>query len=357
MEQPAMAVWALTARGCDLGRRLTAELGSSLFVPQKYAAHPTERAFQHFASAFPEQFSRFQHHVCIAATGIVVRCLGPLLRDKTTDPGVVVLDQEGRFAVSLLGGHLGGANDLARRLARICGGQAVITTATDTAGLPALDLLARDLGLVADRPERFATLAAALLDGERIQIFDPDSLLWPRLSELGFAGLFKTIGEPISWRKDIPGVWVSWRRPPDEQARLGLHPRRLVAGLGCHRGVSATSITDFVHEVFDANRLALPSLAALGTVQARHGEPGVHSAAATLGVDVAFFSPEQLQAVWTPNPSEAAARLVGTKSVCEAAAMLLAETDTLVVTKTKGAALTLAVALRSRPGDLRDFPE
>lgn len=351
-----MAVWALTSRGCDLGRRLAAELGSSLFVPQKYAAHPTERAFQHFASAFSEQFSCFQHHVCIAATGIVVRCLGPLLQDKTTDPGVVVLDQEGRFAVSLVGGHLGGANDLARRLARICGGQAVITTATDTAGLPALDLLARDLGLAADRPERFATLAAALLDGASVQVFDPESLLWPRLSGLGFAGLFKKIGVPSSWRENLPGVWVSWRRPPRGHAQLGLHPRRLVAGLGCHRGVSAASITDFIHEVFETNGLSLPSLAALGTVQVRSGEPGLHAAATALGVDTAFFSPEQLQTVWTPNPSEAAARLVGTKSVCEAAAMLLAETDTLVVTKTKGVALTLAVALRSHPGNLHDWP-
>ena len=361
-----IAVWALTARGCDLARRIAAGLGAILFVPEKYATDYGERTFHRFASALSEHFCRFRHHVCVAASGIVVRCVGPLLRDKTTDPGVVVLDQEGRYAVSLVGGHLGGANDLARRVARITRGQAVITTATDTAGLPALDILARELGLVADRPERFAILAAALLDRATVQVLDTEDRLWSRLCEMGHEELFERVPDAGAWRDDRPGIWVSWKRPParlfgesvgeplGEPAVLGLHPRCLVAGLGCHRGVSGASITAFVREVFDNNELALPSLAALGTVQARFEEPGLRSAAAALGADVTFFSPEQLQAVRTPNPSETAARLVGTKSVCEAAALLLARADTLLVAKTKGVALTLAVALRRDPTGLCD---
>ncbi len=361
MEPSSIAVWALTSRGCDLARRIAVGLGAILFVPEKYAC-PHERTFHRFTSALSEQFFRFHHHVCVAASGIVVRCVGPLLRDKTTDPGVVVLDQDGRYAVSLVGGHLGGANDLARKVARITAGQAVITTATDTAGLPALDLLARELGLVADRPERFAALAAALLDGQTIQVLDPEARLWPRLTGVGHGKLFELVPDAGAWREDRPGVWVSWRRPPagslgapaGEPSVLGLHPRCLVAGLGCHRGVSQASITTFVREVFERNGLALASLAALGTVQARSLEPGLRSAATALGADVTFFPPEQLQAVRTPNPSETAARLVGTKSVCEAAALLLARSETLLVSKTKGVNLTLAVALRHGPDDLRD---
>jgi cobalt-precorrin 5A hydrolase len=118
--------------------------------------------------------------------------------------------------------------------------------------------------------------------------------------------------------------------------------------------VSEAAITTFVRDVFDKNGLALASLTALGTVQARAAEPGLRSAATALGVDVAFFSSEQLQAVRTPNPSEAAARLIGTKSVCEAAALLLARADSLVVAKTKGVELTLAVALHHDPNGLRE---
>ena len=356
-----IAVWALTSRGSDLARRIAAALNATLFLPEKYAAPSGELPFRLFSSAFPKNFFRFRHHVCVAASGIVVRCVGPLLRDKTLDPGVVVLDQEGRHIVSLVGGHLGGANDMARKVARITGGQAVITTATDTAGLPALDILARESGLVADRPERFAALAAALLDGEIVQVLDPEDCLWTRLREMGSGELFERVPDAGAWRDDRPGLWVSWKRPPvrtdGDPAVLGLHPRCLVAGLGCHRGVSATSITDFVHEVFDKYGLALPSLTALGTVQARSAEPGLHAAVAALGVDVAFFPPDQLQAVRTPNPSETAARLVGTKSVCEAAALLLARTESLIVAKTKGADLTLAVALLDDSGGLCQFKD
>ncbi|SMP39157.1 cobalt-precorrin 5A acetaldehyde-lyase [Desulfonatronum zhilinae] len=366
VDSSSTAVWALTSRGCDLARRIAVGLDAILFVPEKYATDSGERTFHRFTSAFSEHFFRFRRHVCVAASGIVVRCVGPLLRNKTSDPGVVVLDQDGRHAVSLVGGHLGGANDLAREVARISGGQAVITTATDTAGLPALDILARELGLVADRPERFAALAAALLDGEIVQVLDTEDCLWTRLCEMGHGALFERVPDVEAWRDDRPGIWVSWKRPParhfgesigeplGEPAVLGLHPRCLMAGLGCHRGVSEASITAFVREVFDKNELALPSLAALGTVQARSVEPGLRSAAAALGADVTFFFPEQLQAVRTPNPSETAARLVGTRSVCEAAALLLARADTLLVAKTKGVALTLAVALRRAPTGLCD---
>ena len=86
--------------------------------------------------------------VCIMAAGIVVRTVAPLLRDKYQDPAVVVCDERGRFAVSLLSGHLGGANDLARRVAELTGGQAVLTTASDVLGRTALDLWCRDLGLI-----------------------------------------------------------------------------------------------------------------------------------------------------------------------------------------------------------------
>lgn len=347
--QSLTAVWALTARGGELGRRLAAELGSPLFMPQKYAIHPEDQPFLRFSAAIAEHYFRFQHHVCIAATGIVVRCIGPLLRDKATDPGVVVLDQEGRYVVSLVGGHLGGANDLARRLALVSGGQAVITTATDTAGLPALDLLARELGLAVDRPERLSALAAALLDGEIVQVLDPESRFQPKLRALGHADLFEWIPEVASWNGDQPGIWVSWRRPPAGEAVLGMHPRCLTAGLGCHRGVSESAITAFVHDVFDRSGLALSSLAVLATVRARTGEEGLRRAADTLGVQLAFFAPEELRVVSTPNPSATAARLVGTPSVCEAAALLSARTDQLLVPKIKGEALTLAVALRDGP--------
>ena len=103
--------------------------------------------FPRLSEAFREAFAQGENLVCVMAAGIVVRGIAPYLKGKDTDPAVVVVDEAGRFAVSLLSGHLGGANDLARRVAEVLGGTAVITTATDVQGLPALDVLAVAQGL------------------------------------------------------------------------------------------------------------------------------------------------------------------------------------------------------------------
>lgn len=352
------AVWGLTAQGCTLARSLAAELGAVLFVPPKYAGHAAERTFDRFGQSLGAEFSAFQRHVCVAATGIVVRCIAPLLINKATDPCVVVLDQNGRFAISLVGGHLGGANALAVKVARLTGGQAVITTATDCAGLPALDLLARDLDLVPAPARRWKTIAAALLDNEAVQLHDPDDRLWPSLREQGHAQRFTPVVDAARWREGQPGIWVSWRNDvPGPTARtLCLHPRCLVAGLGCHREVTAEEIVAFVEDVFTRSGLALQSLAVLGTVRARSGENGLHTAAAKLNVDLDFFSIQQLQSVPVPHPSPAAKRLIGAASVCEAAAMILGRTSSLILPKVKGRNLTLAVARRNHAAHFRDKP-
>jgi cobalamin biosynthesis protein CbiG len=129
------AIIYITDNGLSLAQRLTA-LASDVKIVK-------------FASGVvTELWSKYEALVFIMASGIVVRTIAPLLRDKKTDPAVVVLDEAGKFAVSLAGGHLGGANELASEVARFLGGEAVITTASDVNGLPSLDLWARDHGLI-----------------------------------------------------------------------------------------------------------------------------------------------------------------------------------------------------------------
>ncbi|MCI5141596.1 MAG: cobalamin biosynthesis protein CbiG, partial [Candidatus Electrothrix sp. ATG1] len=106
----------------------------------------------------------YDHLICIMATGIVVRSIAPLLQDKAVDPAVVVCDEQGRFAISLLSGHLGGGNALARKIAELLGGQAVITTASDVLGHTALDLWCRDLGLAVSDKQRLTCVMAKLVN-------------------------------------------------------------------------------------------------------------------------------------------------------------------------------------------------
>ena len=130
-----IAIVAITGEGVALGQRLKQLLPAShLYLPQKFAAGP--KPGEHpFSSAAREVvrdiFHRYRHLVLIMAVGIAVRLIASEIRDKHQDPGVVVVDDAGSFSVSLLSGHEGGANELARKIASLLGANAVVTTASE----------------------------------------------------------------------------------------------------------------------------------------------------------------------------------------------------------------------------------
>ena len=148
-----------------------------------------EATFSRPADAFREAFAKGHNLVCIMAAGIVVRSIAPSLKGKDTDPAVVVVDEAGRFAVSLLSGHLGGANELARRVATVLGGTAVITTATDVHGLPALDLLAVAEGLTIENLAGVRLIHMALLEGRTVRLVDSQGCFIRRI--IGLSGVIQ----------------------------------------------------------------------------------------------------------------------------------------------------------------------
>src|SRR5208337_3771927 len=175
------AIFALTLKGAELAARISALIpGSTCLCNYRYAL-PGMTLFGHISEVFPSIWGECDSLVCIMSCGIAVRMVAPLLKDKTVDPAVVVLDQDGRFAVSLVSGHIGGANDLARKVASITGGQAVITTASDLQDKPAIDLAAKSAGLQIENREILSRIEAAILDEEAMWVFDPDGLLLKHL--------------------------------------------------------------------------------------------------------------------------------------------------------------------------------
>ncbi|EFK09443.1 protein CbiG [delta proteobacterium NaphS2] len=293
-----------------------------------------------------ENFSRYPNHIFIAAAGIVVRAVSPHLTSKDRDPAVIVLDQEGKYVISLLSGHLGGANDLARKIAPLTGGEPVITTATDTAGIPSMDLLAKEKGLIIFNLEAVKSVNMALLMGETIQIYDPEDHLGLKTVNLAGCAVEQVLREG-RWRRKTPGVWVTWKNERAETLpkRLILHPRSLVAGVGCNRGTGSREILDHITRTFRANGLALGSLKCLTTIEAKRDEEGLLTAARELGVRLFFFSPPEINAVHVPHPSDVVKNHMGVSSVCEATALLKSHGTRLLVPKTKSPNVTLAVAL------------
>ncbi|MFC8093689.1 precorrin-3B C(17)-methyltransferase [Streptomyces sp. NPDC057301] len=247
-------------------------------------------------------FAECEQLVCFLATGAVVRLVAPLLGDKATDPGVVCVDEGGRFAVSLVGGHGGGANELARQVGELLGAQPVVTTATDAVGLPGLDTL----GLPVEGD--VAGVSRALLDGEPVAL--RAEVAWP-LPPL-----------PVG----AEGAYVV--RVTDRLVERGaerevvLRPPSLVVGVGASKGAPVDEVLGLIESTLGEAGLSLKSLAELATVDAKADEPGIVEAAERLGVPVVTYSAEQLSGVEVPNPSDAPLAAVGTPSVAEAAALV-----------------------------------
>lgn len=336
-------ILALTPKGAVLARRLCRSLaGSQCWLSQTQAGEPGDLVFVSLSQALKEAFARGENLVCVMATGIVVRSIAPFLKSKATDPAVVVVDEAGQFAISLLSGHLGGANGLAREVAQVLGSTPVITTATDVQGLPALDLLAMEHGLTIENLAEVRVLAMALLEGRPVRVVDPQGYL----AELVAANPERFIPElDLDRALSIPGpaVYVGFRERPWPADWLRLRPRNLVAGMGCHKGTPEKELIDFIEYTFQQAGLSLLSLKALATIEAKKEEPGLRMAARSLGVEFLWFTAQELEAMPAPNPSARVARHMGVVSVSEAAALKAGGVE-LIVPKRKAANATLAVA-------------
>ncbi|WP_328783679.1 precorrin-3B C(17)-methyltransferase [Streptomyces canus] len=278
-------------------------------------------------------FAECEQLVCFLATGAVVRLIAPLLGDKARDPGVVCVDEGGRFAVSLVGGHGGGANELAREAGELLGAEPVVTTATDAVGVPGLDTL----GLPVEGA--VAAVSRALLDGEPVALHNES--LWP-LPPLPVAG------------EGAYGIRVTDRLVELSEQEVVLRPPTLVVGVGASRGAPTEEIVELVEGSLRQAGLSARSVAELATVDAKAQEPGIVAAAERLGVPLVTYSAEELAAVGVPNPSDAPLAAVGTPSVAEAAALIGG--GELLVPKRKSAArpamATCAVVRRPARGRL-----
>ncbi|MFF2386803.1 precorrin-3B C(17)-methyltransferase [Streptomyces sp. NPDC058108] len=239
--------------------------------------------------------------VCFLATGAVVRLIAPLLGDKTTDPGVVCVDEAGRFAVSLVGGHGGGANELAREVGGLLDAEPVVTTATDAVGIPGLDTL----GLPVEGD--VAGVTRALLDGEPVGLHAESAWPLPALP-LGAEG--------------SRTVRVTDRLVPPAEGLVILRPPSLVVGVGASKGAAVDEVAGLVEDALRDAGLSARSVAELATVDAKSEEPGIVGAAARLGVPLVTHPAAELAAVDVPNPSGAPLAAVGTPSVAEAAALV-----------------------------------
>ena len=260
-------------------------------------------------------FTAYDALVFVGAVGIAVRAIAPFVQNKSTDPAVVAVDEAGRFAVPLLSGHLGGANDLARRIGRLCGAVSVITTATDVNGVFAVDEWARRQGCAVVNQDAIKTVSGRLLAGELVRVRCP----WP------IAGAAPA-GVELTGQKEAQ-VCVAVRGSAEADA-LRLAPRIVALGIGCRKNSGV-----WEQSIFGA-----------ASIDVKENEPGLLAFCAAHGWPCRFYSAAALGAVeGTFTASAFVARTVGVDNVCERSAVLRSG-GTLLHRKETIGGVTMALA-------------
>ena len=286
---------AFTERGITLASRLAEFLGGRVNVPARFAREGVsvidgtlcDWAGRNWEGAL----------VFVGACGIAVRAIAPHVTSKLHDPAVIVVDEAGKFVIPVLSGHIGGANELARRIAGFLDAQAVITTATDINSLPAVDEWAVKNDCAIQNPEAVKHISGALLDGH-------------------------SVGVAVTC-EDIPAPFP---------VTLWLRPRVLVLGAGCNRGTNPAEFEESALDFLKGAGVSVLSLRALASIDLKKDEPAMKAFAEKHGVPFLTFGADELQALQGKfTASETVRHFTGTDNVCERSAVLAAGEGAVLV--------------------------
>lgn len=336
-----VGIVAFSEKGGQLALRLQDAFRKENWQAEGFLFRRYEKAgllpFDDLSSLTGSLFARTDFLIFVGACGIAVRAVAPFLRSKMTDPGVLAVDECGVYVVSLLSGHVGGANALAEKTARLLGAEPVITTATDRGGIFAADTWAVQNGLRILYPERIKQISARLLAGEPVG-FDTDFPIDGRLAP-GLTSGDAESGIVVCY----PGCEKESRFP----VTCVLHPTDLVAGMGCRKGISFSALQAFLLSVLDEYGLAAARIGKLCSISRKSREPGLAELAAWLQVPFATYPAARLNAaVGSFAASAFVEQRTGTDNVCERSACLGSGNGEKIIGKQVRDGMTLAVYRR-----------
>lgn len=345
-----VAVFCLTPGGVRLAQRLRAQMSLTCFTSEKLLASGFIAFDGSFGETLHEAFRHYRALVVIGAVGITVRTIAPLLNDKLTDPAVVVIDERGQHVISLLSGHVGGANALTCHLAGLLGADPVITTATDVNQMAALDMLATQLdATMQDFRHTVKTVNQMLISDRKVGLWwdTPFHHDRERCDVRGFIPLDSLDTRPeldalvcISLRDSLPECLSEWALPVYK-----LVPRRAIAGIGCRRNTTLPVLMTLLTQQLAENHLDPLALRAIGSVDIKKDEPALQQLALHWHIPFELFSVEMLRRHESRFPaSEFVRQTLGVGSVSQPVAWLMSEGQLVGTTlRQQGVTITLGV--------------
>lgn len=327
-------LFTFSRQGVQTSKRIMASLSPAwdclLYAPEKYTEEGVQALTRDLACETGSRWAQVDALIYVAACGIAVRAIGPWLRDKTRDPAVICVDVKGCFAISLLSGHIGGANSLARTIAEAIGAIPVITTATDLNQRFAVDEWACKHGFVISSLAAAKAVSAAILEGD--VPFQSDGPVNGPLPP----GLIPGQDGPV-------GLCFSTRTKEPFDTTLRLIPKALVLGIGCRRGTSKAQILTAIEALFTQHGLDPRAIKACASITLKADEQGLVEACAHLGLPLVFHTPEALAALtgeFTASPF--VQHITGVDNVCERSAAMGG--GRIIIKKTAREGVTLALA-------------
>ncbi len=325
-----IAIFAYSRGGCAAARRVLSALPEARACA--YAMPRFEEAgfLPLSREVYRESFSSADALIFIGACGIAVREIAPYLASKKTDPAVLCIDEKMRFVIPLLSGHIGGANDLSRRLAGALGASAVITTATDVNGKFAVDAWAAKNGCAISSMPLAKKVAAEILEHDV-----------PLVSEFPIRGALPN--GVVEGDTGTLGILIGVHTKAPFAQTLRLVPRILHIGVGCRKGISKETVEAAIQTVLASHNLDLNAVKGVYSIDLKRQEAGLLAACKEHDWPATFYTAEELQAVAGEfTESSFVQGVTGVGNVCERAAMLGA--DKLLVKKTAVDGVTVAVA-------------
>lgn len=347
-----LALIAVTARGAKLAKQVmdcfapTAEIYVKTGRNSIQAIHE----FESLSAIIENLFNKYDGLIFIMATGIVVRVIAPYIQDKRYDPAIIVMDETGQHTISLLSGHLGGANDLARDIAEAIGADPVITTATDVNHKPAVDLLAKKLGLIIEPFAQLKQANAAIVNHDQVVFYVDESLTQAAQYQM-LARQCKVLLQPLQKRSDDKtdfAVILTDQQLPNCKSCLYLRPPTLFLGIGCRRGTAAEDLAEAIADACRRIGHSMLSIAGIGSSVVKNDEPGLLAIAKQLSVPLVFFTNDQLQKSineYQLTTSNFVKQQIGVGNVCEASALSMSQQKLkLLLPRTKYKHITIAIA-------------